>query len=85
MVVSTGARPSPLPRKKGPTGGTGKKRKVFSEDLGSSHLLSLAANVGTSEESKRKDKVDKNKERVRALKEKRKEDAKVCVCCVRCE
>lgn len=82
--MTTAATQQPRPRKgKGPTGGTGKKRKVFSEDLGSSHLLSLASNVASSEESKSKERVDKNKERAKWLKDKNREKSQLAKVCVR--
>lgn len=48
---------------------------MFSEDMGSSHLLSLAAGVGTSQESQSRERVDKNKERAQWVKERNRERA----------
>lgn len=86
-MTTASQQPQARPHKgkgKGPTGGTGKKRKVFSEDQGSSYLLSLASNVASSEETKSKERVDKNKERAKWLKDKNRERnrtqlAKVCL------
>lgn len=49
----------------------GKKGKVFSENLGLGHLLSLAAEAGSTEEDRNQSRVEKNKETSQWKKEKR--------------
>lgn len=58
------------PRPRGPTSGPGKRPKVFSETLGTSHLLSLAAAAGSSSEALNRKRAAKNRESVKWRKEK---------------
>lgn len=58
------------------SGGEGKKRKVFAESLGTSHLIELSNSIAESQSLKLKKRLDKAKSKAKWVKEKKAQASK---------
>jgi hypothetical protein len=65
-----------LRTRKSKSGGEGKKKKVFAEDMGKAHLIELSNTIAESHSSKLKERIDKAKDKARWVKERRAQSSK---------
>lgn len=62
--------------KKSKSGGEGKRKKVFAEEMGTAHLIELSNTIAESHSSKLKERIDKAKDKARWIKDKRAQSLK---------